>query len=279
MAEIITRTVYGAALQTAQLTGRPFELIASTTLNEKLNVLTNPTIVSGEYPRLQYVCIGNGGHGIKNGGTNMVVPVPLQHRTSDAAPFNMIPFVLRHVDEDLPQGQRVRYALRRTEQINGENYYAYYLRRLPAITGSVQLNHKAVSGGNTTVTPFTPTSAHLNPVPPDLDNSGTNVATGDYLTATLATQFNLDSFDIAEILKVSTIIYGEDDFAVISEIGLVTGLERQISVATSGGANVNFNEVAAAQIHTHITRFTPLKFTNGAVNNTYNLGATEPLFL
>lgn len=277
--EIITRTVYGAALQTAQLTGKPFQLIENTTLNEKLNILTTPTFAAGEYPRLQYVVIGNGGHGIKNGGTSMVAPVPLQHRTSDAAPFNMLPFVLRHVDEDIPQTQRQRYALRRTESHNGENYYAYYLRRLPATTAEVQLSHKAVSGGNTTVTPFVPTAANLNPVAPDIANTGTNVATGDYLTATLATQFNLDAFDISEILKVAQIIYGEDDFAIISEIGLVTGVERTIATTTSGGATINFNEVAAAQIHTHITRFTPLKFTNNAVNNTYNLGATEPLFL
>lgn len=277
--EIITRTVYGAALQTAQLTGKPFQLVANTTLNEKLGILTSPTISLNEYPRLKYVVIGNGGHGIKNGGTNMVAPVPLQHRTSDAGLFNMLPFALRHVSEDLNAGQRARYCLRSQKEYNGEQYYAYWGRRLPADSATVQLNHKAVSGGNTTVTPFVPNSSNLSPVPPDLQNNGTNVATGDYLTATLATQFNLDSFDIAEILKVATIINGDDDFAIISEIGLVTAVERQIGVQTTGGGTVNFDEIAAAQIHTHITRFTPLKFSAAGVNNTYNLGATEPLFL
>lgn len=277
--EIITRTVYGAALQTAQLTGKPFTLVANTTLNEKLSVATNPTILADEYPRLQYVCIGNGGHGIRTGGTNMAVPVPLQHRTSDAAPYNIIPFVLRHVDDDLLSAERERYALRRIEQHNGDNYFAYYLRRLPLTASQVVMNHKTVNGANTTVTPFIPTAANLSPVAPDINSSGTNVATGDYLTATLQVEFNLDDFDIEEILKACNIIYGNDDFAIISEIGLCSGLPRTVQTNGSGGSTINFDEVVATQIHTHISSFHALKFTQNGVNTTFDIGATEPLLM
>lgn len=277
--EIITRTVYGAALQTAQLTGKPFTLVANTTLNEKLNVATGPTILPDEYPRLQYVCIGNGGHGIRTGGASMAVPVPLQHRTSDAAPYNIIPFVLRHVDNDLTPTERTRYALRRIEPHNGENYFAYYLRRLPVTAGQVVMSHKTVNGANTTVTPFVPTAANLSPTAPDINSSGTNVATGDFLTATLQVEFNLDAFDIAEILAACTIIYGNEDFAIISEVGLCSGLPRTVSTNGSGNTIINFDEVVATQIHTHISSFHALKFTQNGVNTTFDIGATEPLFM
>lgn len=277
--EIITRTVYGAALQTAQLTGKPFNLETNTTLNEKMGVLTNATLAPEEYPRLQYVCIGNGGHGIRNGGSSMAVPVPLQHRTSDAAPYNILPFALRHMDDDMSAGERSRYALRRIEQHSGENYFAYYLRRLPVSASNVVMNHKTVVGANTTVTPFIPTSANLSPVPPDINNQGTTVATGDYLTATLQVDFNLDAFDIEQILAACTIIYGDDDFAIISEIGLCSGLERVISTSGTGNSTINFDEVAAAQIHTHISSFHALKFTMGGINTTFDIGATEPLLI
>lgn len=277
--EIITRTVYGAALQSAQLTGKPFTVVPNTTLNEKLAILTNPTILADEYPRMKYVCIGNGGHGIRNGGTNMMVPVPLQHRTSDAAPFNLIPFVLRHIDEDLSALERARYGLRRLESHNGDSYFAYYARKLPMTGSLVEMNHKSVAGANTTVTPFVPTSVELNPIAPDINSSGTNVATGDYLTATVQAVFNLDAFDIDEILNACTIIYGNDDFGIISEIGLCTAVERTIQTSTSGNVSINFDELAATQIHTHISSFHALKFTRNGVNTTFDVGATEPLFL
>lgn len=277
--EIITRTVYGAALQTAQLTGKPFTLVTNSTLNEKLSVLTGPTIAPQEYPRLQYVCIGNGGHGIRSGGSGMSVPVPLQHRTSDAAPYNIIPFAIRHIDNDLTNVERARYALRRTEMHSGENYFAYYLRRLPVTASSVVMNHKTVVGANTTVTPFIPTAANLSPTPPDIASSGSTVTTGDYLTATLQVAFDLDSFDIQEILNACNLIYGDDDFAIISEIGLCSGLERAITTTGTGGSTINFDEVAACQIHTHVSSFHALKFTMGGVNTTFDIGATEPLLI
>lgn len=37
-------------------------------------------------------------------------------------------------------------------------------------------------------------------------------------------EFNLDDFDIVEILKVCNIIYGSEDFVIISEIGLCSGV-------------------------------------------------------
>lgn len=276
---IITRTVYGAALQTAQLTGKPFNLVEFTTLNEKLNIQDTAVINGTEYPTLKYVAIGNGGHGIRNGGGNMAVPVPLQHRTSDAALYNGIPFVLRHVNDDLNSTDRERYALRRIEEHNGENYFAYYLRRLPVSVSEVQMQHKTVNGSTTTVIPFVPTTANLNPTPPDIDNSGSNVATGDYLTASLLVNFQLDSFDIQEIINACNIIYNSEDYAIISEIGLVTGIERNITTVGNGGVNINFDEVIAAQIHTHVSSFHALKFTLNGVNTTFDIGATEPLLM
>ena len=60
--ETYRRTVYGAALQTAQVLGLPVDIPANTTLNEKLSIQSSAALGANEVPRMQYISIGIGGH-------------------------------------------------------------------------------------------------------------------------------------------------------------------------------------------------------------------------
>lgn len=273
------RTIYGAAVQVCQLADVPFVSVTNTTLNESINVGTELALSVVDMPKLRYFCIGNGGHTVIDYGDGMKYPRPLKHSIEDPAPFSILPLAMRQVDNDLSAQQRARYGLRKIENINGENYFVYYLRRLDLSSKRVVMNHKKVANGITDTVQYVPTVANLKPVPKDISNTGTNTATGDYLTANLEIDLILDSFDIEEILNACTIKYGTDNLAIISEIGFVTGVDKIIMTTTSYGSSIDFTEVANAQIHTFMECFHALKYTRRSLVATYDLGSTEPLFL
>lgn len=278
MAENIVRTIYGAALQAAQLVGVPFTVVEKTTLNEKFNIQPALHPTASEMPLMRYITIGNGGHRMVMGGTNLSAPEPNQHRATDAALFNHLPFVLRTTGNDLPQAVRARYALRRLETHDGVTYIAYYLKRLSVAGVVPKMEYNTVVNDTTTTTTFVPTTANLFPEPPDLSNSGSNVVTGDYVTATEKLEFLLDADEITELLNVSRIIYGNENLAIISEIGLCSGLDRMVQVSSVNDGTFNFNEAIAVQVVAHVSTFHSMAFTREELKMTFDVGATEALF-
>ncbi len=280
MSEVIVRTVYGANLQTCQLMGIPFVVTPNSTLNAKFNIAQTVQPNATDMPRMTYICIGNGGHRMKTTGTGTLqVPEPLQHEPTDAALFSHLPFVLRPVANDLNTSERARYALRRVETHGGQDYFAYYLRRMNLSTVTSQMEYKAVTPTGVTTSVFQPDSSDLNPVAPVINTGGSVTTSGDYVTASARVSFNLDSFDVTEILNAAEIRHGSSDFAIISEIGLVSGIDKVVNATGNGGSTFNFNEVIAAQVVNFISSFHALKFTSSGVNTLFDVGATEPLFL
>lgn len=276
--ENITRTIFGSYLQTCHLLGLPFSMRANTTLNEKFGIQSGiaPDVV--EIPRMRYYAIGNGGHRMTAGGDGLSKPEPIQHRATDAACFNHIPFVLREPDADLSLSQRANYGLRREETHNSVRYIAYYLKRIPMGGVNPAMEYKAVANGETTTTPFVPNSANLNPTPPSLSESGVNVVTGDYTTSTAKLTLSLTAEDVAELLNVANILYQDDGYAIISEIALVSGVDKVVTSPSVGATTINFNDVIAAQVVSHINAFFPVKFSNNGTEIIVDVGASEPLF-
>lgn len=276
--ENITRTVYGSYLQTCLLMGLPFNVKDSTTLNEKFSIATGILPDITDIPRMKYYAIGNGGHRMSVGGDGIAIPQPVQHRATDAACFNHLPFVLREPAADLTAPERAKYGLRREETHNGTRYIAYYLRRLELAGVVPAMEYKTVADGSTTTTPFVPNASNLNPVPPELDSSGVNVTTGDYTSSTAKTTLALTPSEVTELLNVAEILYANDGYAIISEIALVSGVDKVVQSPSVGATMINFNDVIAAQVCSHINTFFPLKFSNNGVEILLDVGATEPLF-
>lgn len=273
----ITRTIYGSALQTAMLLKLPYTVVPNTTLNEKFGILANQVPEPGKLPSLAYFCIGNGGHRSITGADGVPYTVPIKHRASDAALFNHLPFVLREVNDDLPPEQRQKYALRREEQHGGRRYYAYYLKRLD-LSGVVnEMKHTTVIDGVSQTLPFIPTSANLNPTPPEISPTGINPTEGDYLTTTAVVEIRFTANDVAELVRVAEILYGNELMAVISEIGLCSGLDKVITAQGPGNTTFNFNEAIAVQITNHITAYYSMAYTNNGFDFQIEMGATEPL--
>jgi hypothetical protein len=273
----ITRTIYGTLLQTAQLLKLPYQQKPNTTLNEKFNIFPDLRPDNNAVPSVRYYCIGIGGHRSMVGADGRTFISPIQHRPDDAALFDHIPFIVREPDEDLTTEQRRKYALRKQITVRGSNYIAYYLKRLDLdeVVPSMKLN--TVIDGTTTTIPFVPTSANLNPIAPAIPNGGVITANGEYLSASGLVTLSFSAEEVAELVNVAKVIFDNELYAIISEIGIVAGEDKVVTVTTSNNTTLNYTEVVSATVVTHITEYHSVGFLNRGLDLTLELGSTEPL--
>lgn len=275
--ESTVRTIYGSALQSALLLGIPYSIKEFTTLNEKLGIQNGVSPQPNIYPRVNYFCIGNGGHQMTMGADNIPLSKINQHKASDAALFKHLPFILRIPGNDLTAAERANYALRKEENINGTIYIAYYLRRIDMTEVASELNYRTVVNGVITSTPFVPTSSMLSPTPAVINNTGVNTISSDYITVSSLVSVGFTAIEIAELLNVANVLYGNESYAIISEIGLCSGVDKVINVTPSSGGSFNFNEAIAVQITSFINAFHVAQYVNEGITKTLDLGVNEPL--
>lgn len=275
--ESVIRTVYGTHLQTCLKLNLPYTVYPHTTLNEKLNIFPDLTLASGELPSARYMVIGNGGHRFSLGNGTVPVVDPILHNPTDAGLYQQIPFVARALDNDLTAAQRARYRLRRIETYNNVNYAVYYARVVSLKGVSVQLELKEVDNGSITAQPFIPTLSNLNPTPPAVTPNQVITATGNYVSATAIVDFSMDEWEMNELLNVANLLYGDDRYAIISEIGLCSGVDRNVT-GQFNGVSTGYTDAAVVQITNFINVFHSAKFTNTGFNLTMDIGSLEPLY-
>lgn len=272
----LIRTPYGIYLQNALYSGLPYSMIPNTTLNEKLSILAGVAPPQNAYPQLKYFCIGNGGHQMAIGANNIPKHVPTQHLATDASLFKPMPFILREPQNDLIPQERALYALRREEQYNGKTFIAYYLRRIDYSLARVEMTLFTVDekGNRLQEEPFVPDARNLNPTPQTLSSSGLNVIKGQYVSVETKIDLAFNPEQAAELRNVANIMYADEELAIVSEVGLVSGLDRNIQLTNSS----TFKEVIAAQI-CHIAHTAHSAFAEDlGFKMAMSVAATEPLF-
>lgn len=121
-------TIYMQDLRLKRDIGYPYVIKPGTTLNDVLDI-NKDGYTTTVYPTIQYFCIGVGGKKLVN-GTNYTIS---QHSAKDVQPFDMIPFILRRVEDDVSDSIRKDYSFRKEIKINGVYYVGYYLKRIPEI--------------------------------------------------------------------------------------------------------------------------------------------------
>lgn len=274
---VITRTINGSRILAGLQQGKPYTHVQYTTLNEALGINAGVMPTDSDTPRVRYYAIGINGHVNRTGTDGGHFTQARQHSPDDFGLYTMLPFLIRSPGEDLTPVQRAPYALRKIIQINGENYIAYYLKRIPISNEPVKMLHNTVVDGVTTTVPFVPTNANLHPVP--VEPSPVNVVStnGTYLSTSAMMTLNFDAEDVAEYIEVAKAMFGSEERALISEIALVAGSDRVMSVTDPGQSAFNMNEVVMAQISTHITGLWPVAFTSEGFVYDLDLGGTEPL--
>lgn len=276
--EHVTRTIYGSYLQTCLKLKVEHVISPFTTLNEKLGIQSGVVPPPGVYPTVGYYVWGNKGHQGQIGADGIPLVIAAQHRATDAALFNQLPFVLREVNNDLTSIERAKYGLRRVEVRGGISYVAYYLKRIDKTNVVAEMQYRSNTNGTITTTPFVPTADNLSPTPVVIPEGGVTTLTGDYAIVSAQTDISLTAWEVAEMLNVAEIIYGDSNYAIISELGICSGVDKVITVTPTVGAPFNFNEVIAVQISTHIAVMNVLTSSNEGVTRLLDFGTNDPLF-
>lgn len=274
----VTRTVYGAAVQTSLLLGLPFTFPEFSTLNQHLGIqqATLPSV--NDKPTMGYYVWGNRGHSMIVGTDGIPLNDVVQHRSTDSGLFGQLPFVLRETNQDLTATERAKYVLRRQEEHNGVPYFAYYGRRLDKTNMSVGTYLSQIQDGVSIVNNFTPTQANLTPSPQQLSNSATNLINADYVSARARLNIAVSETEVAEMLNVAKVLYDDERYAIISEIGMCTGVDKTINATGFGGGTFQFAEAIGVQIAAHVAVFNPLLQTNTGVQIEMDVGVNEPLY-
>jgi hypothetical protein len=272
----IVRSAAGANLQTCQLLKKPLVLLENSTLNQKFNIQKDTIPADSDIFSMQYLTIGNMGHRMLLGSNNIPYPSPVQHLPEHSGLYNHIPFVLRLPNEDLTPQERIRYRLRRMEQHDGTTYVAYYGLVMDLTLTQPKLELRVVDGDNVTSTPFAYTLDNLNPTQPTIPPGQGLVTGSDYIASTAKVPFKLTADDVVELLNVANILYGDENYAIISEIGVCHGVDRVVT-GDFNGQSASYTEVIGCQITTFVSSFFALPFMNTGVDVTFDVGSVEPL--
>lgn len=280
----VTRTVLGAYLQTHNLLGKKLTLMPFSTLNEKFDILNPSTPENGmtvgdtANPTIKCIVIGNGGHRVAYGSDGTPYTAPNQHRATDFALFKHIPFAMRDIagGEDVTSGTFVKenYCLRDEIYNAGVLYAVYYGRRVntPELV-DVTVKHFVTEDGEVISSiDFVPSSDNLSPTAPTIISEGVVTTTADYIAVSAILPLLLGPDEIEELKNVASILYGNEDLAIISEMGVCTGINKVVV-----GSVPPFTDVKCCQIFTHIVTYHAASHVNNGLEINLELGATEPL--
>lgn len=247
-----TRHIYGMALQLALRTNLPLPIPEHSTLNELLAIEKDVAIPSNVYPTTKLAVIGRGGAQVVVGSDNTNLLASASHEPNDSGLFKMIPFAMREITADFDSATINKYRLRRIETHNGVRYAAYYAKLLDFSSSQVSLEYRVENNNVITTTPFAPTTADLNPTPTVLNTSGVNTTTKDYLASSVKFYLKLSVEDVAEIRNVCNIIYGDPRYAVITEIGICSGVDHT-SMGDFNGTQLPYTESIGTQINNSVS--------------------------
>ncbi len=276
--ENVQRTVYGAYIQTAKMLGQPIIYPEYTTLNESLGILNNYNYGTNTNPILQYAVFGNGGATFQQGAGGIEEPVPIQHLATDANLYNMLPLVLRTLDNDLTQEEMSSYRLKKIITINGVQYIAYYGLVLNLSNLAINMYNVTNNNGTQITQLFTPNINNLNPQPQELTSLSINSVTGDYVNVSALVQLIFNQQQVSDFINACNILYGSQYSAIISEIGICSGFDVPNTISINGN-DTSYTEAAGVQINAFVNTFYVMYYSQNGLNVTYNVGASEPLML
>lgn len=299
--KIVTRTIYGAALQTSQTLKTPHQILEFTSINEALNVpdivpyQPNPLTAGAQIAQsynaetdtnnlaVQYWCIGNGGHNMVTKGEKAIpLPITEVHRSNDACLYEILPFVVKPIDQDLSIEQRKNYRLRKVLFIDGEYYVAYYARKLPTQELASKMLHTKVQDGVSATVEFIPSINNLNPPKPTIGQEND----GSFLSVSSSVLIDFTEQDVNWLKEACEILYGSAEFAIISEIAICSGIDKVVqqeyplsgTQTSTNIANQNILEAVGVQVACFMNPFYSAISGNQGFGFELDLGAAEPLF-
>lgn len=297
----ITRTIYGAAVQTALMLGSPHRLHEYSTFNEAIHNATivpfQPTVgtrgmqiarpydptVDTRSLKMGYITIGNKGHQVvieEDDGSSF----PPEERSARASGlYGMIPFIIRPVENDLTNAQRAKYRLRKTLDIGGDLFVAYFARVFDMTEVPIEAIVTTIANGISTTATLVPTVADLKPTPPKITGS----TQGNYARVVAVAPLAFTAEEVEELKNACNVLYGNERRAMISEIAFCTGVDKPIYRTYPNTGDQQFTEIPNSSVMevvglqaALVANLEPLTAgtLNGGTTITTDIGISEPLF-
>ena len=243
-----TRSAISLPLINAMINRAPMAFLDNSTLNQKLNILPNVNDGPFSYPTINYYAIGAGDQEAYIGASGSTSLRPKSHESTDSAPFRQRPFVLRPINDDLSDVLRKDYRLRRMETHRGEQYWAYYLKKLPDAEVSPTHDYVVVDGNNNRSVPieWNPSVSSFEPSGRSFSSVGVNVINKEIITSRVPRKIVWTPFDREEYLNVARVLYDDEGEAILGDIAIVAGLDRVVSAPSSVSGSINITECILA---------------------------------
>lgn len=221
-----TMTVQGARTQFRNLA--PFTVTYPaadpTVLNNdaEMGVNGNVVLAPGTHPKLKYFGIGiRGVYGVEESGGTLLSQ-PYKPKATNIKLHQQIPFRMVHVDEALTLEEEVNYRFRQEVVINGEHYYAYWLKLIEFSPESVDVTRLKPDGTTET---YVPSAAELLSQP-DANNVIATPESADTISTSMTGTLRVTTEEVME--AVNLLYAGDVRYAALSELGLFTGVEQTI---------------------------------------------------
>lgn len=273
-----TRTQWGNMSQVANQLGIRHNVLPHTTLNEKFGF--RPDDKSSNAHVVECFCIGFGGHRGYMSNLNVYLSTSIDHYPDHAALYRHLPFLIREPGNDLSADERNKYAGRvLLTDPDGKTWIAYMLKVLSKENLSVG-SYRSVRAPDGTVTSdeYTPDSSALNPTPPKLDvnNIDKVVTSSTFYNANAELDLSLTPADCAELMTVARVLYRDEQYALVSEYGIVSGSFATVSGDNGLGGQIQYRELIQSQIVNFLTnRGSAADDSDAGVECYVNFGATE----
>lgn len=222
-AHIIENIVKSAVCSIGDIDARvqsQFQALTNTTLNFKYTAFHE--IVPTQLPRIQYFGLGIKGFVNADDG---ILATPYTPSNKELDLYEPIPIRCVPADEDLSAAERANYRLRVRKTVNNIPYFFYYLKKLTTIDNTVKITQ--TNPITNQQEPYTFSAADLTPVPAIPATSGEQ--SGEVATANISFRVGMEYLG-SEVLEAINVLYGGDmRYAKISEIGLYSGQDQQVT--------------------------------------------------
>lgn len=270
-----THTVYGNFMNLLMRLRKPYVHTPFTTLNEKFNIFKDERPTGGTIPTIGYLMVGNGGHYNDIINNDIAVSRLYQHESTDANCFRPMPLVVRPIANDLTPAQRAGYAMRRVETLaNGQQYVCYYLKRIDLSNVEPRMEYRTINPDKSiVVSQFIPNISNLNPSPKVTAVNGVNTTTSQFIAVSAKAEIPWSRWEIDEYLNAANIIHGTTDAASISEVMLVSGVDKTVQVS-----GLSYVEAIVAMAETFALAKIDLTPNSTSFSMFLDIGNSEPLF-
>ena len=266
----ITKTIIGIKNELLAISGTTHTPLLTTTLNHKYGI--QAAVPPASKPIISYFGIGvNGFRNIND--TNLSQPYIPSMENLDL--YGPIPFRCVPVAEDLTAQERANYRMRVRKTFNGADYWCYYLKKIMFQDTDVQLTRTDPATLQETAYVIDPDNLTPTPVIPLTD--GLVEVEGSEVNVTLAATLNITGVEVLESVGV---IFNDARRAVVSEIGIYTGLDATVAGVTHTGATLNYTEAIYAQLAIHKCSIgVPLTTPSAYSDQRLRLGKSNVLLL